>query len=262
MDSRNAKPKANKLKTAERRTTQKKRRGVPLADAQKVVNAIDEKPKVGYWLNVGRHVFAATYYTGLRPIEWSGAQLVTFQNQCWLRVRNAKQGNGRAHGAYRHISLEQFSDELINLIEATIAICASSLNAHGRWIPPEEFCKQFSGEFSRHSRRVFKGRKRTIPIYCARHQFAANLKATRYTRITIAALMGHASDTTAFRHYLAGRWGHRGGPLPVPVPEEAARVRQVAKPNPHTTEQASKGASGKLTSQTGPTETRAATPSR
>jgi len=243
IDSKGARPKASKLKASELRTSQKKRRGVPRNDLERLMSGIAKKHKTGYWLNIGIHVFVSTYFTGLRPIEWHSAEVRRIDNQLWLRVRNAKQGNGRTHGAYRHVSLYQFQDEIVDIIKATTKMCAASLDAHGRWLPPEKFRAKLSAAFSKYSRTVLYGRKRTIPIYCARHQFCANLKKAGYTRSAIAALMGHASDETAFRHYLHGRWGHSGGPLPVAVAEEAARVRQVAKPNPHTLKASAKGAS-------------------
>jgi len=234
IDTRGCKPKASKLPHDQRRTSQKKRRGVSQKDVDKIIDTIMDKKDIGYWLLIGAHVFAASYLTGLRPIEWASAEIITPGGQPWLRVKNAKHSNGRAHGRFRHISLHQFSTSSLKVIETTIKYAAASLNSHGKRISASRFRELYSAAFSRHSHKIFDKRKRTIPIYCARHQFAANLKKAGYTRSQIAALMGHASDATASRHYCGKRWGHSRGDLPVPLAEEVSRIRQVAKPNPHT----------------------------
>lgn len=234
IDSSCAKPKAKNPKASELKTSAQKRRSVPVDDLRKLATAFKQKKDAGYWLNIGVAIFAFTYHLGLRPIEWHGASLVRIANQPWLRVRNAKAGNGRTHGVYRHISLSQLDRGTIDAVAVTIAICADSRDAHGRKLPPEEFRARFSAAFSKFACSVLGKQKRKIMIYSARHQFGANIKKAGYMRKEIAALMGHASDSTVFRHYLPGRWGHTGGKLPLSIQEEVERVRQVAKPNPHT----------------------------
>jgi integrase len=67
------------------------------------------------------------------------------------------------------------------------------------------------------TRACFGKRKRYPTLYSLRHQFAANAKACGLTKAEIAALMGHASEDTAGRHYARRTTGHTGlnaRPLP------------------------------------------------
>jgi len=73
-------------------------------------------------------------------------------------------------------------------------------------------------------------------LYSMRHQFSANAKASGFTREEIAALMGHAVDTTATQHYGKKTAGYEMITVR-PDPAEVARIRSVFKgrmqpPNP------------------------------
>lgn len=67
-----------------------------------------------------------------------------------------------------------------------------------------------------------------ITLYTARHQFAANLRAHRINAVTIAAMMGHSSDTTQQTHYGRGAQGRTGQGITPPEVSAAltAQVRQ------------------------------------
>jgi len=90
------------------------------------------------------------------------------------------------------------------------------------------------------SNRIFQRRKRRPTLYSPRHEAAARWKsdymagtATLEQRIEgaamVAALLGHASDSTATSHYGRPQCGESGGsryPTPVPDGAEVARVRK------------------------------------
>ena len=79
--------------------------------------------------------------------------------------------------------------------------------------------------------RLWKHRKRGPSLYSGRHQFAANAKLAYHgdasADATVAALMGHASDDTANKHYARRGKGTRGAVVPQANPDEVARVRRV-----------------------------------
>ncbi|MGZ8160209.1 MAG: hypothetical protein ACXWT4_15560, partial [Methylobacter sp.] len=62
------------------------------------------------------------------------------------------------------------------------------------------------------NRKIWPRRPKSICLYSARHQFAADAKKSGLSKTAIAALMGHASQETAATHYgrrTAGRGGFR-----------------------------------------------------
>ncbi len=64
-------------------------------------------------------------------------------------------------------------------------------------------------------------------LYTGRHQFAANLKKAGYSRLEIAALMGHATDETAHSHYGKKKAGRKTGGLVQALESEVQRIRVV-----------------------------------
>ena len=67
-----------------------------------------------------------------------------------------------------------------------------------------------------------------ISLYTSRHQFVADAKRAGRSKMEVASLMGHSSDETATIHY-GRRIQGRGESVPLPDPEEVARVRDSVR---------------------------------
>jgi hypothetical protein len=167
---------------------------------------------VGLWL-------LANYYVGLRPEEWWSAELVESRR---LRVRNAKASQNRTFGTHRTLLLDSFTDEEMQVILEFLAIVARSQRA-----ALYEACRK---RLLKINHEIWPRAKRHVTLYTGRHQFAADHKAARVSRIELAALMGHGSTLTAGRHYARAGAG-RGRIRVRPSPEDVDRVR--ARNAPH-----------------------------
>jgi integrase len=170
--------------------------------------------------------------TGLRPCEWPGAELrrSTRDGFAWmLVVANAKATNQRAHGSHRILYFAELDAQTADDILAWTRIARGSryqrlLNTIGRLL-------------WKVTRELWPDRTEWPTLYTTRHVAVAAWKAhflrkeqTDAERLealaTIAALMGHASDATASRHYARANAG-RKVIVPSADPEQVARVRQV-----------------------------------
>jgi hypothetical protein len=200
-------------------------------DLNRVLDALAERhgselaPIVAMWLKAGRLV-------GLRPCEWRDAKLLTADGVGgpYLRVPNAKRTNGRSHGEHRTLDLQNISKEDIDLIEV--------FKHHTAIAGPAGFRRLQSGcmeLLSRVNGELWPRRKQRVTLYSARHQFSANTKRQLGRRQT-AALMGHKTTLTAGKHYARQNVGYdlltaEGEPaLPVPMPEEVARIIDAGSP--------------------------------
>jgi len=168
---------------------------------------------IGLWL-------LANYYVGLRPEEWWSAE---WMGPCRLRVRNAKASQQRTFGSHRTLMLDEFTDEEMRLIHEFLAIVASN--------EYESFYHACRKRLLRLNLTLWPRAKRHITLYSGRHQFAADHKAARVSRVELAALMGHASTLTAGRHYARPGRGRRRVRVRVrPSPEDIDRVRARNSP--------------------------------
>ena len=106
------------------------------------------------------------------------------------------------------------------------------LNIVSKYKTDDSWLKYYNGvrlTIHRIVRDIFPNRRKYPSLYSTRHQFAANLKAAEFTKCEIAALMGHAVDTTATMHY--GRKRHGSGSFGVkPAADEVARIRVRSEP--------------------------------
>ncbi len=167
---------------------------------------------VGLWV-------LANYYVGLRPEEWWSAQLVESRR---LRVRNAKASQNRTFGTHRTLLLDSFTDDEMQVILEFLEIVAQN---HGETL--YEACRK---RLLKINRELWPRAKRHVTLYTGRHQFAADHKAARLSRIELAALMGHGSTLTAGRHYARPGAG-RGHVRVRPSPEDVDRVRARNAPS-------------------------------
>ena len=183
------------------------------------------------WATNTRLFLQAGLLTGLRPGEWEFAVIiddVELPNGSKvgpvLKVKNAKNTNGRCHGEYRHLILSNLERTEINTIQMHISLVTRWIRDGGKYEKYYSRCRRCLYEAGREF--PPRLRNKNITQYTMRHQFAANLKNAGYSLQKIGALMGHAVDDTATEHYGRKRSG-RSSRLPMAHPDEIARVRVV-----------------------------------
>lgn len=206
-------------------TSSAKLKGVSEADLVKLFTYLtSSRSKSARMIAV---LLMATVASGLRPSEWLLAAPIAPEEgfEFKLVVRNAKATYGRAHGEFRTLRWNEIDPRVKSAILEVCDTCAHIMrvqdNARAHY---SMLLKSWSDELARVARMLWPKRKRHITFYSARHQAAANFKCV-YLDAEVAALMGHAVDYTAFMHYPRASGGTSGGQLPVPDPEEVARVR-------------------------------------
>jgi len=196
------------------RTSATKLKKFPLKDFDKIIRTLTEKP--GKWAKPLTDWLASSVLTGLRPQEWSRAEMKDIDGEAALVVINAKATNGRAHGPTRTILLGGLSRQEIDLVRRHADRCRM-WDGMGQFQELYEGCAQ---TLSTMCRRLWPRRSKHVTLYSCRHQFSANAKASGFSREEVAALMGHAVDTTATTHYgkkLAAQEISRVRPLPSDV---------------------------------------------
>jgi hypothetical protein len=183
------------------RGAQQKAKWLSMADWTKLGEALGRSRSS--WARPARHWITATLLTGLRPCEWRRAML----DGASLVVVNAKATNGRAHSQTRTIGLAKCD-------RTELAVVASFLDLV-RSFGSDGYKTLYDGVrdlICDVARETFPGRDRYPSLYTARHCFAARAKAT-YSKVEVAALMGHASTATAGRNYAPARHARGGRPL-------------------------------------------------
>lgn len=153
---------------------------------------------------------AVTRLTGLRPCEWEKAE----RQGLSLHVVNAKATNGRAHGPTRTLHLNAMEPMHLRMVDSLLAVMAS--------VPQSEFSSLYHRVrdlIADAGRRCLSKRSTYPSLYTARHLFAAAAKST-FTKVEVAALMGHGNTMTAAQHYLAARHAKGGKPLQVRASDE------------------------------------------
>lgn len=201
------------------KTSSTKLKRFPWRDFQKLTDYLRENP--GKWHRPLLDWIVSASLTGLRPQEWLNAELAEIAGETALLVKNAKNTNGRAHGATRTLLLGALASEEVDTLRR-------HLERIKTWAAMDQFQDFYSGcALTLHylSRKLWPRRQKHVTLYSCRHQFTANAKASGFSTAEIAAMMGHAVDTTATRHYGRKAAGHEL--LRVRAPQtEIDRVRQ------------------------------------
>jgi hypothetical protein len=139
-----------------------------------------------------------------------------------LSFRNGKATNGRANGAQRTLHLGGLSADA----QAVIAACAGWLADRERAGTFDAWQTGAAKLLQRICKHLWPRRRRQVTLYSTRHHAAARYKAV-YDKREVAALMGHASLTTAGTHYARTARGARAPkPADVPAPDPTC-VRQL-----------------------------------
>jgi integrase len=188
--------------------------------------------------NLGDFLESSTL-TGARPCEWPNARLQpsTVAGFKWeLLINCAKGGNGRRHSPRRTLRWIDLPPDLLTILRRWMNTVDAAV-VENRY---EKLQKSLGDLMYRISGNIFQRRKRRPTLYSPRHEAAARWKSeymacavTLEQRLEgaamVAALLGHASDSTATSHYGRPHRGESGGlryPTPVPDGGEVARVRK------------------------------------
>lgn len=210
-----------------RETSSKKMKKLTAADLHKLISYFQNAPQIRH--GQATLVWAlAGLSTGLRPVEWKHASCrIDSAGNPLLTVNNAKHTNGRAHGTLRTIHLGDMSIDEQALLKQHLAYVAAAKLSNGGFERHYHCCRDCLYEANK---KLWPRRKQTIALYTARHQFTANAKAAGLTKVSIAALLGHASEETAAMHY--GR-GVSGRVEELRVKADAGDVARVEQLNAH-----------------------------
>ncbi|TDX62159.1 hypothetical protein EDE12_11165 [Methylosinus sp. sav-2] len=196
----------------------------------------DERERIFAALRLGRSpralelidFISATIAAGLRPTEWRGATLeVSAEGAVRLLVKNAKATNGRAHGPHRTLHWPNLPPETLAAMSRTIAI-AQKFSSAAEYDAHRKALQDLLGALSR---RLWPNRAKHFALYSCRREFIAQAKMV-YSPVEVAALVGHSVDRTAQSHYgrVTKSSGGRDITLPIPDPDDVARVRENVAP--------------------------------
>lgn len=182
------------IEVNESRTSSMKAKRLTNEDLEAIIQELKRSKSkwagaTGVWLKAG-------LMTGLRPIEWIGAVVHDEVGVPFIRARNAKNTHGRSHGDTRDIFLNGISDRNLLLIKRHIEVI-QLYQENGLYMQFYNSCQRV---LHHAVRRIFPDRRKHVTLYTSRHQFAADAKST-YSKVEVAALMGHASDDTARKFY-------------------------------------------------------------
>jgi hypothetical protein len=181
---------------------------------------------------------------GLRPHEWATAKVVFLRSadlategaaasgiwetpRPFLRVRNSKATNGRAHGQFRHLQLVDFSPERVVHLQMFVEIMT---NAHDDGMF-NRLMRQCTDVLYRINRTLHpKDKSRWIHLYSMRHRVSSNAKL-HMSKVEVAAIMGHKTNKTATEHY-GRRRSAKGGLEIKPIMAEVRRVKALGTAHP------------------------------
>lgn len=220
----------DKGKAMPQRTSARKLKG-GRDDLADLLDHLHAKTKTARVQNIsfeGLVFIAATYYAGLRPSEWLGTRWMDEAVEPVLRVPNAKATNDRAHGPYRRIHFVGARPDQMKPIEFMVNLARECENQDDPAAAWDVIYERARKTVARAAVSIWPRRAQRPTIYSCRHQFGANAKAAGFTREEVAALMGHASDRTASRHYARRVTGHAEDCCVAPNPKDVSRVRETA----------------------------------
>jgi len=231
-----------------RKTSARKKKSVTEREENSITQYLKETGNESFWSKPTLAIFKAILATGLRPEEWQSAVLITEPNELYsahqvpvLKVSNAKATNGRSHGEFRSLHLNDIEDS--DLLYIRIALQYTNPRSDKGWMTPSgkakswhEYYKFIRSHLYRVTSKLFPVAARRVTIYSCRHQFIANLKKAKYLKEEIAAMVGHGTDETATVHYGRSKFGRTRKGLPAPNAEEVSRVKLVyqGRPSPGT----------------------------
>lgn len=183
------------------KTSRKRMKRLPQSDMDALCHyAQKSKSK---WANIATQWLMAGCYTGLRPKEWLGAHIT--EDEQYLVVDNKKLeqcvpdfGQSERLIPLVHLNREE-KDAVINTLHS---VQDFGLDAY------DFLVRQVQSYLKRANLKCFPRRKKYICLLSGRHQFQANLKASKLTPKEIAYLVGHAVDDRSYESYGSKRYGN------------------------------------------------------
>lgn len=201
------------------RTSSSKKRQVKPEDLSEIVGYLSEHETrwsfpTSMWLE-------ASVLTGLRPSEWQSARLELGESgEPVLVITNAKNSNGRANGDQRTLLLANLPETNLALISVHLGVVAEMVGRN-LW---DRYYRECRKTLYKATRALWPKRISYPTLYSGRHQFSADAKRSGLSKIEVAALMGHASEETAGRHYGKKRSGRNGFSI-LPNPADITRLK-------------------------------------
>lgn len=214
--------KTNLDKKANKRTSGKKQKNLPINDFLEIINFIErgkDGKSINSKFNESLYIWLhAGILTGLRPNEWSDARIEDNK----LIVRNSKHTNGRSFGEFRTIHLNLLTEKEFNFVKKQVEN-GNYYNNLGKY---QYFYKSCSDLLRDIGKKLWSNRKQYPSLYTLRHQFSADAKASGLSEEEIAALMGHIDKDMAKTHYAKKRFGQNLCKI-TPFREDVLKVKQA-----------------------------------
>jgi hypothetical protein len=177
----------------------------------------------------------ATVLVGLRPGEWFSSMLRTCNGRPTLIIRTEKQYSKRLSYLnidreddlslflpFRGIPLDHLDEDEREIVRNCHHIMSGLKQEQ---VQNVAFLKKISESINISITSIWGREKPAINIYSARHQFAANLKASDIDDGLVTYLMGQLFDDTKHRHYASEKKGEIR-PAPYNVLEIQAFVQK------------------------------------
>lgn len=207
-----------------KRTESKRKKAISDDDYNAILNELkrgdvgDERTNklCRIWLTAGIN-------TGLRPIEWVDATIITIENQEFLRCKNAKiitwdlckrdlAKQGRIRAAYRVIPIEHLTDTAKTCVKA-LAVTATQAAESNKFKYLYDKIRQRIGKANDS---LWPDAKKRLTLYSARHSFRDRFRAslledgktTSQADLLLSVVMGHGSKST---QYAYGEDSENGG---------------------------------------------------
>ncbi len=207
-------------------------------ESLKIINKLHEYTQQGRkYAPMAVALFYSTPHLGFRPCEWLKVEndKIQYENgRPYIRVKNAKETNGRSHGEYRTLNLEKFDSDHIKYF-STILEKIYIFKIQGK---DDYLIKQASKMLRKARQELWPRRKKNnITLYSCRHQFAGNAKKF-FGSLYTATMMGHGIVDTCHRSYGYFRKGgvrcvNNDNTISMPQPDmnEMKRVRASKRPS-------------------------------
>lgn len=209
--------------TKSNKTSAKKSKRINQNDLDKLISYLDNNDNK--WNSYIKCWLLGGILCGLRPSEWKDAEIIKYgmddDTHLALKVKNAKNTNGRANGDYRILLLTDLNEDELNIIKQQI-YNIKLFDKAGQY---DRFYNDCIVQLNTANKAVFGNRNKNITLYSARHQFSANAKFSNKTKAEVAALMGHAVDATATIHYGKKQFGKTKIGVQ-PIQEQVNSVKQ------------------------------------
>lgn len=215
------------------RTSAQKYKHIPDSEYYKLCLVINSSN--GQYDQLAMTWMECTQIVGIRPKEWIQTRFITKENKgkkyYILKVLNAKNTNERSFGKFRHIILADLTDEEMYLIKSMMRFVESIRaefetldEAREKW---DKIYQSVRNRLSYLDKKARPKQKKSITLYSARHQFAADLKVNVDDPRERTALMGHASVGTIDISYGKKHHGKKGRFRVRPHKDDVIKVHKL-----------------------------------